>query len=69
MAPPKTPAPILAKAHQAIIDVLKAPETVAHFHKINMEPVGGTPAEIRKFIKDETARWAEVIREAHISPK
>jgi tripartite-type tricarboxylate transporter receptor subunit TctC len=67
MAPPKTPAPIVAKINQAILHVLRASDTLAHFQKINMTPVGGTPAEIRKFIKDETERWGEVIRAAHIS--
>ncbi|HVY58023.1 MAG TPA: tripartite tricarboxylate transporter substrate binding protein, partial [Xanthobacteraceae bacterium] len=67
MAPPKTPAPILAKANQAILEVLKQPETVAHFQKVNMTTVGGSPAEIRKFIKEETDRWGDVIRAAHIS--
>jgi hypothetical protein len=32
-----------------------------------MEPVGGTQAQVRSFLKDETARWSEVIRIAKIT--
>ncbi len=69
MAPPKTPAPILAKINQAINDVLKDPESIKHFRAINMEPVGGKPDEIRKFIREETERWGDVIRAAKIMAK
>jgi tripartite-type tricarboxylate transporter receptor subunit TctC len=66
MAPPKTPAPILAKLNQAINDILAAAEMRAHFEKISMQPIGGKPDDIRKFIKEETVRWGEVIRAANL---
>jgi tripartite-type tricarboxylate transporter receptor subunit TctC len=65
-APPKTPAPIVAKLNGAINAVLKAPETAEHLRAMNMTPVGGTPDAIKAFIKEETARWGEVIRAAGI---
>jgi tripartite-type tricarboxylate transporter receptor subunit TctC len=67
VAPPRTPASVVTKLNAAVNEVLKAPETVDHFRTLNMEPVGGTPAEIRRFIKNETERWAEVIRAAGIT--
>jgi tripartite-type tricarboxylate transporter receptor subunit TctC len=66
VAPPLTPAPIVAKLNQAVNEVLKAPESVAHFHSLSMEPIGGTPGEVRTFIKNETERWSTVIRAAGI---
>ncbi len=66
MAPPKTPAVIVAKLNQAINEVLKKPETVEHLRRMNMTPVGGTPAEIRAYIAAETERWGDVIRAANI---
>jgi tripartite-type tricarboxylate transporter receptor subunit TctC len=65
-APPKTPAPIVAKLNAAINAVLKAPETSEHLRAMNMTPVGGTPDAIKAFIKEETERWGEVIRAANI---
>ncbi len=48
MAPPKTPAAIVAKLNQAINEALKKPETVEHLRSMNMTPVGGTPDEIQR---------------------
>jgi tripartite-type tricarboxylate transporter receptor subunit TctC len=65
-APPKTPAPIVAKLNAAINAVLKSPETAEHLRTMNMTPVGGTPEAIKTFIKEETERWGDVIRAANI---
>ena len=65
-APPKTPTAIVARLNQGIVEVLKNPETAEHLRGMNMTPVGGTPAGIKAFIKEETARWGEVIRAANI---
>jgi tripartite-type tricarboxylate transporter receptor subunit TctC len=46
--------------------VLKNRETAEQLRSMNMTPVGGTPDEIRRFIKEETERWGEVIRSANI---
>jgi tripartite-type tricarboxylate transporter receptor subunit TctC len=65
-APPKTPAAVVARLNQGIVEVLKSPETAEHLRGMNMTPVGGTPAAIKAFIKEETARWGDVIRAANI---
>ena len=66
-APPETPHAIVAKLNKAINDVLQDSELKAHFAKINLVPVGGTPAEATAFIKKETAVWGNVIKEAHVA--
>jgi len=66
-APPKTPAAIVGKLNRAVNEVLRQPETAEHLRSLSMTPVGGTPDWIRAFIKEETARWGEVIRAANIS--
>jgi tripartite-type tricarboxylate transporter receptor subunit TctC len=65
-APPKTPPAIVAKLNAGINAALREPETAQHLRGMNMTPVGGTPEEVRAFIKDETARWGDVIRAAGI---
>jgi tripartite-type tricarboxylate transporter receptor subunit TctC len=65
-APPKTPAAIVDKLNAGINAVLRQPETMEHLRNMNMTPIGGTPDEARAFIKDETARWGDVIRAAKI---
>ena len=67
VAPPKTPAMIVSKLNRAVITVLKRDDVAEHLQKLNMQPIGGRPDDIRKFIVDETARWGEVIRAAGIT--
>jgi tripartite-type tricarboxylate transporter receptor subunit TctC len=68
-APPKTPAPIVNKLNQAVNEIIAAPDTKKQFEALNLLPAGGSPAEMGKFVKDETRRWTEVIRRAGIMPE
>jgi tripartite-type tricarboxylate transporter receptor subunit TctC len=68
-APPKTPAPIVGKLNQAVNDIIAAPDTKQRFEELNLLPAGGSPADMAKFVKAETARWTEVIRRAGIQPE
>jgi tripartite-type tricarboxylate transporter receptor subunit TctC len=68
-APPKTPAPIVNKLNQAVNDIIAAPETKKQFEELSLLPAGGSPAEMGKFVRAETARWTEVIRRAGIQPE
>lgn len=67
VAPPKTPAAIVAKLNTAINEVLKLPDVQAHFAGISMQPIGGTPADLAERIKADTRRWGEVVRAANIT--
>jgi tripartite-type tricarboxylate transporter receptor subunit TctC len=67
-APPKTPAAIVAKLNAAMNQVMKDPDVVAHFQKMNLQPGGGTSAQAAEFIKSETKRWGAVIKAANIQP-
>jgi tripartite-type tricarboxylate transporter receptor subunit TctC len=66
-APPRTPAPIVAKLNAAINAALAEPETAEHLRAMSMSPLGGTPEAARALIAQESARWGEVIRAAKIS--
>jgi tripartite-type tricarboxylate transporter receptor subunit TctC len=68
-APPKTPAPIIGKLNQAVNAIISAPETRKQFEDLNLLPAGGSPAEMAKFVKEETRRWSEVIHRAGIQPE
>ena len=45
---------------------MRAPETKAQLAKVELDAKTGTPAEFAKFVREETARWGRVIREANI---
>lgn len=61
-APPKTPEPIVNKLSAAINDILKEPDTKERLAKMNADAIGGTSADMAKFIKQERARWSTVIQ-------
>jgi tripartite-type tricarboxylate transporter receptor subunit TctC len=65
-APPGTPPAIVTKLNAAINEVLKMPEAEKLFTELNLTPVGGSPQDMAKVVKDDTARWGTIIREANI---
>ena len=60
-APPKLPAALQHQIADAVIEVLKMPDVQQKFRNVGVEPVGGSPAEMAAFIKNEARRWGEVI--------
>jgi len=66
-APPKTPAPIVAKLNAAINEVLKAPEMQAHLSLMHLQAVGGSPQQMAEIVKADTQRWGDVIRAANVT--
>jgi tripartite-type tricarboxylate transporter receptor subunit TctC len=67
-APPKTPPAIVAKLNAAIVEVLKMPDVQEKLRKINTSPQQTTLAQAAKVVKDDTARWAAVIKAADLKP-
>jgi tripartite-type tricarboxylate transporter receptor subunit TctC len=68
-APPKTPDAIVAKLNAAANKAMTDPDLLARFTQLSISPGGGTPAEAAAFIKSETRRWGDVIRDAGIKPE
>jgi tripartite-type tricarboxylate transporter receptor subunit TctC len=68
-APPKTPAPIIAKLNKAMNDVISASENKKRFADLDLIAVGGSPGEMRKLVQEETERWTGVIKKAGIQPE
>jgi tripartite-type tricarboxylate transporter receptor subunit TctC len=66
-APPKTPAAIIAKLNAAINQALQDPEVKAHYARMHLTAVGGTPADMAKIVKDDTDRWGAVIKSAKVT--
>jgi tripartite-type tricarboxylate transporter receptor subunit TctC len=66
-APAGTPAPILDKVHADLTAVLHLPEIQQRFKDMVIEVAPTSREEFAQFIRAETARWAQVIKEAGIS--
>jgi tripartite-type tricarboxylate transporter receptor subunit TctC len=68
-APPKTPDGIVAKLNAAANAAIHSSIVLDRFRDLSINPAGGTPAEAGAFIKAETTRWGQVIRDAGIKPE
>ena len=67
MAPMGTPEPIVNKLNTAISAALKAPEIVARFEKIGVDPVNTGPAGFAKRLELDRATWGALIRQAGLA--
>ncbi len=69
LAPAGTPRPIVDRIQAAIAQALREPAVLEGYRKIGQVPTGSTPDEFRALIRDETAKWSRVIRDAGIKPQ
>lgn len=67
VAPAKTPDGIIKKLNQAFVAAMSKPEIQETLGKQGIvEAELKTPAELRHFIKDEVAKWEQVVADAKI---
>jgi tripartite-type tricarboxylate transporter receptor subunit TctC len=64
--PAGTPAPVVARLHDAAASALASPEMKTQMRQYKLDPAGGSAADAGRLLRDEVARWAEVIKAAHI---
>jgi tripartite-type tricarboxylate transporter receptor subunit TctC len=65
-APKNTPAEIIGKLNKEINAALADPVLKARFADLGSTVFPTSPAEFGRFIADETAKWAKVVRSANI---
>jgi tripartite-type tricarboxylate transporter receptor subunit TctC len=63
-APPRTPAPIVARLQQAVAAVVKVPEVQERLAVLGADPVADTPEEFAAFCASEYARWGKLVQDA-----
>ena len=61
VAPPKTPAALVAKISLGISDALKQPDIARRLKDLSLVPVGSSREEAVAFMKQEGDSWREVI--------
>ena len=66
VAPGKTPPELVNQISTVIQRIAREPAFVAKMTEIGSQPIGDTPAEFRKTVDFELARWSKLIREAGI---
>ena len=66
VAPPNTPAPIAHKLSTTLAEILRTPEIKRRMADVYAEPIGNTPEEMAQWMREDTERWRQVIREGKI---
>jgi len=66
MAPPDTPAPIVARYQQIFAKVFAEPDIVERVKQLGMTPDVRGPDAFRDLIKSESVQWQRLIREQNI---
>lgn len=64
--PARTPDELVNKLQGALADTLKEDEVRKRFTELGATPIGSTPAQFADYLRQENARWAEVIRKGRI---
>jgi tripartite-type tricarboxylate transporter receptor subunit TctC len=66
MAPAGTPQAVIDKLAAAGIKAARAPKVVERLQRDGVEPVGGTPADMRTLIAREIPQWRDLAKAADI---
>ncbi len=62
IVPAGTPQTVVQRLHQEIVRTLAHPEVKERMAAAGAQIVGGSPAEMASFLKQESARWAPLIK-------
>ena len=69
LAPAATPQPIVQKLNQELCAILEEPEVKKKLAQQGADPAPTDPERFAKLIRDDVAKWTEVIRSAGIRPE
>lgn len=67
LAPAATPTPIITRVNAEIVRIVNTPDFRKKMEEIGAVPIGNTPAEMARQIKDDTERFAKIVKEAKVS--
>jgi tripartite-type tricarboxylate transporter receptor subunit TctC len=68
LAPLGTPKAIVAQINSMVVKVLQTAEVQDRLIALGAEAAGSTPAEFGAFLRNQTSKWAKVLRESNIRP-
>jgi tripartite-type tricarboxylate transporter receptor subunit TctC len=66
MAPAGTPDPVVARLNAAVREAVGQAPVQARLAQSGLDAAASSPAELAGFIREETARWGQVVRERGI---
>ena len=66
VTPTGTPKAVIDKIYADTAKALQAPDIRNRYEQLGMVPVGDRPDQFAKSIKEETVRWAKIVRERNL---
>jgi tripartite-type tricarboxylate transporter receptor subunit TctC len=66
LAPAGTPAPIIDRLHQAVVETTKDPDVLKGLAAQGVEPATNSPTEFARYIADTLARYRKVVAEENL---
>jgi tripartite-type tricarboxylate transporter receptor subunit TctC len=69
VAPARTPRAVVARLHEAFDSALRQPEVRERLAVQGYEVIAGTPGQMAQTIREDTKKWAKVIRDAGAKPE
>jgi tripartite-type tricarboxylate transporter receptor subunit TctC len=67
LAPAATPKPVIARLNTEIVKIIQSPEFKKQMADIGAEPIGNKPEDMAKQIKDETEKFARLVKDRKIT--
>jgi len=61
-----TPRAVIARLNNDLNRVLKLPDIQERMVTLGLDPAGGTPEAFGRFVREDIARWAKVIKESGV---
>src|SRR5262245_4324181 len=66
LAPAGTPRPIVERLNRELVKVMHSPELKAPLAASGTDPLTSTPEEFSAYIRQEIAKWGDVVRKANL---
>ena len=67
LAPAGTPRDVLQRLSSEMQKIIQSPEFKKRMEEIGAEPIGNTPEQMARQIKDETEKFAKLVKEAKVT--
>lgn len=67
LAPAATPRDIVARLNAELVKIIHSSEFRKKMEDIGADPVGNTPAQMAAQIKDDTERFARLVKDAKVT--
>jgi tripartite-type tricarboxylate transporter receptor subunit TctC len=65
-APAKTPPAVIARLQKELSAVLQSPFVKERYATLGIEPVGNSPEAFGAQVRDDLARWGQVVKAANV---